>query len=297
MGNVTAISINSDNRALIRAAMTAPLLEKQHELDLARRWRDQKDQKALDELTRSYLRLVVSIANRFRHYGLINADLVQEGTIGLMEAAARFDPERDLRFSTYASWWVRASVQDYVLRNWSIVRTGTTAAHKSLFFNLRRLRAKITGTPDGQLSFENRRVLANQLGIKLKDIETMEARLTGGDVSLNQPVGSDDGDSWENFLVCEAPRPDEVFEASNDQKVRAWLLDAAMAQLNPRERIIISKRQLSEDHITLAALGVHLKISKERVRQIEGQALAKLKASMLAIVSDPVQAGIVNNMS
>lgn len=297
MGQATSQSFQAENRTIMRCAMAAPMLEKQHELDLARRWRDHKDQKALDELTRSYLRLVVSIAARFRHYGLAGADLVQEGTIGLMEAAARFDPERDLRFSTYASWWVRAAIQDYVLRNWSIVRTGTTAAHKSLFFNLRRLKAKITGTHEGHMTLLDRQTLADQLGVKIKDVDTMDARLNGGDVSLNQPVGEEDSNQWENFLVCEAPRPDEACEASNDQKVRAWLLNVAMAQLNPRERVIITKRQLGDDHITLAALGEHLKISKERVRQIEGQALAKLKASMLAIVNDPVQAGIVSNMS
>ena len=297
MGQVNNNHYSVDNRAVMKHALAAPMLEKQHELDLAKRWRDNRDTKALDELTNSYLRLVISMAGRFRNYGLSISDMVQEGTIGLMEAAARFDPDRDLRFSTYATWWIRAAIQDYVLRNWSIVRTGTTAAHKSLFFNLRRLKAQIAGDTDGPMTLVNRTELAKRLGVRLKDVDIMEARLTGGDQSLSQTLGDDDNSQRQDFLVSEAPGPDEVAEISNDQKVRVWLLNAAMAQLNPRERTIITRRQLTEDGVTLASLGEHLNISKERVRQIECQAMAKLKASMLNIVADPVQAGIVESMN
>jgi RNA polymerase sigma-32 factor len=291
-----------DNHALIRTAMAAPMLEKAHELDLARRWRDNRDTHALADLTRSYLRLVISMARRFRHYGLQMADLVQEGSVGLMEAAARFEHERDLRFSTYASWWIRAAMQDYVLRNWSIVRTGTTSAHKSLFFNLRRVKAQIAGENsadenDVPLGLAAREALAKRLGVRVKDVEIMDARLSAGDRSLNVMVG-DDGDSeFQDFLTCDAPRPDEVLEESNAAVVSARIIQEAMASLTAREKQIITARKLGEEPITLASLGQKLGISKERVRQIENQAIAKIKNAILIRVKDPVQAGLVGSMA
>lgn len=289
-----------DNRALIRSAMAAPMLQKTHELDLARRWRDCRDTKALAELTRSYLRLVISMAGRFRNYGLQMSDLIQEGCVGLMEAAARFEHERDLRFSTYASWWIRAAMQDYVLRNWSIVRTGTTSAHKSLFFNLRRVKAQIAGQNDPQegdapLGLAAREALAKRLGVRVKDIEIMDARLSGGDRSLNVMIG-DDGDSeFQDFLTCDAPRPDEVLEESNAAHVSARIVQEAMASLSAREKQVITARKLVEEPVTLALLGQKLGISKERVRQIENQAITKIKTAILARVKDPVQAGLVGS--
>jgi RNA polymerase sigma-32 factor len=287
----------SDNRDVLRAAMAAPMLEKDHELNLATRWRDQKDGAALAELTQSYLRLVISMAGRFRNYGLPMSDLIQEGTVGLMEAAARFEPERDIRFSTYASWWIRSSMQDYILRNWSIVRTGTTAAHKSLFFNLRRLRAQISGDFDGPMAAATRESLATKLGVRVKDVEVMEARLSANDRSLNMAMGEDGDAEWQDFLACDAPRPDEALEESNDSRVKTALLDDAMKGLSEREKVIIRERRLGDDSVTLAALGDRLGISKERVRQIENQALSKLRTALIARVGDPVQAGLVNSCS
>jgi RNA polymerase sigma-32 factor len=287
-----------ENRELLRIAASAPMLEKNHELDLARRWRDHRETAALAELTRSYLRLAVSMANRFRNYGLSTQDLVQEGCVGLMEAAARFDHERDIRFSTYATWWIRSAMQDYILRNWSIVRTGTTAAHKSLFFNLRRLKAQIASDHhevdgDAPMSLEARRTLATKLGVRLKDVEIMEARMTGSDRSLNMVVSTEGDAEIQDFLTCDAPRPDELIESRNLAEVSTTLVQDALQKLTPRERIVITARKLSEGAVTLASLGAKLGISKERVRQIENQALAKLKAALLARVSDPVLAGLV----
>ncbi len=290
-----------DNRDLIRAAMAAPMLEKELELDLARRWRENRDSKALGQLTRSYLRLVISMAARFRNYGLPMSDLVQEGSVGLMEAAARFEHERELRFSTYASWWIRSAMQDYILRNWSIVRTGTTAAHKSLFFNLRRLKAQIARgralEDDALMGQTDRALLAKKLGVREVDVEVMDARLSGGDRSLNMAMHEDGEGDFQDFLTCPAPRPDEVLEESNAAQVSAHIIQEAMANLSAREKQIITARKLADGGVTLATLGEKLGISKERVRQIENQALAKLKSAILARVRDPVQAGLVTSMA
>lgn len=284
-----------ESQAVLRAAMSAPMLDKEDELELARRWREERNVEALTTLTRSYLRLVISMASRFRSYGLPVADLIQEGTVGLMEAAGRFEPEREIRFSTYASWWIRSSMQDYILRNWSIVRTGTTAAHKSLFFNLRRLRAQIVGDYDGPMTYASRKLLAEKLGVRLKDVEVMEARLTGYDRSLNAMVGEESESEWMDFLASEAPQPDEELEESNDSRVKMDLLRDAMKILSEREMTIIRERRLGDDSVTLAALGERLGISKERVRQIETQALNKLRTALIDRVGDPVSAGLVSS--
>ncbi|MEM7568361.1 MAG: RNA polymerase factor sigma-32 [Pseudomonadota bacterium] len=280
------------SRSLMRFAMKAPMLEKDHELDLARRWRDDEDSEALAELTHSYLRLVISVAGRFRNYGLPMSDLIQEGTVGLMEAAARFEPEREIRFSTYATWWIRSAMQDYILRNWSIVRTGTTAAHKTLFFNLRRVRAKIAGEYDKPMSLDSRQDVADHLGVRLRDVEVMEARLSSSDRSLNMMVGEEGDTQWQDFLPCEAPLPEEVVSYQRDSEVRSTLIKEAMTSLTEREVIIISERQLTDESVTLSALGERLGISKERVRQIEAQALTKLKNALTRRVGDPVAAGL-----
>ena len=207
------------NLSYIKTAMNAPLLEKEHELDLARRWLEKGDEKALHELVSSYTRLVVSIASKFRNYGLPVGDLIQEGNIGLMQAAQRFEPDRELRFSTYASWWIRSAIQDYVLRNWSIVRTGTTAAQKSLFFNLRRLRAKIEGREETDtLTDEGRQEIATELNVTIKDVRDMEGRLSGVDSSLNARIGEDGEEEWQNMLSDDGPNPEDVVMFSKDSQ-------------------------------------------------------------------------------
>jgi RNA polymerase sigma-32 factor len=241
------------------------------------------------------MRLVISMATRFRNYGLPMADLVQEGNVGLMQAAARFDPEREVRFSTYASWWIRSAIQDYVLRNWSIVRTGTTAAQKSLFFNLRRLRAKINDLDDALVSTESRTWIARHLGVPERDVETMVARMSAGDRSLNAPISTDGDGEWQDLLADDSATPDQAVEARRDaSRRRAWIADALSA-LNERELMIIRERRLGEETVTLEILGQRLGISKERVRQIEHQALGKLRRTLEKMVGDPEKAGLIPN--
>lgn len=275
------------NLEYIRNSMNEPLLEKEHELNLARRWRDHEDEKALHELVRSYTRLVVSVASRFRNYGLPMGDLIQEGNIGLMQAASRFDPERDVRFSTYATWWIRSCIQDYILRNWSIVRTGTTAAQKSLFFNLRRLRSKIESREEAEgLTDESRQEIANELNVKVKDVETMEGRLSGNDHSLNARIGEDGEDEWQTMLSDEGPTPEDITLNVVDSQTRSQWLNDALNELSDREQKIIRDRHLGHDVVTLEALGNELGVSKERVRQLEQRAMQKLKTSIVDFVDD-----------
>ena len=281
------------DRSFVRKAMKAPMLEAEHELNLARRWRDHEDENALHELTTAYMRLVISMASKFRHYGLPLADLVQEGNVGLMQAAARFEPSREVRFSTYAAWWIRSSIQDYVLRNWSIVRTGTTAAQKSLFFNLRRLRAKIDDTGDAIMTAENKKWVSEHLGVPERDVETMASRLSASDRSLNAPLAVDGDAQWQDLLPDESATPDQmVMEEHDNAKRKAWISEALLV-LNEREALIISERRLTDDTVTLEVLGKRLGISKERVRQIEHQALKKLKKTLTKMVGDPEKAGLI----
>jgi len=268
---------------MIRAAMRAPYLERDEEHQLAVRWKEFRDQEALHRITSAHMRLVIAIAARFRHYGLSMSDLIQEGHVGLLEAAARFEPERGVRFSTYATWWIRASIQDFVLRNWSIVRGGTSSAQKALFFNLRRLRARMSqaqgALSDSQLYDE----LAQALGVSREDVALMDSRLSGPDMSLNSPIGQSDADSADrqDFLPCTAPLQDEVVGDGIDRERRTTQLSRALRTLNERELKIVSERRLTEDGATLASLGQKLGISKERVRQIESRALEKLKSELL----------------
>jgi RNA polymerase sigma-32 factor len=288
-----AISETADtrraNRHFIRESMNAPLLTREHELDLARRWRNHGDQNALHELVQSYMRLVISTASRFKNYGLPVSDLVQEGVVGLMQAAARFEPERDVRFSTYAAWWIRSAMQDYILRNWSVVRTGTTAAQKSLFFNLRRLRARIEDGAGAMLSDSGRAYIADELQVNVHEVEAMEMRLMGTDQSLNATISSAGEDAWQDFLADERPNPEEITAESHDSKMRSRWLAQSLAELSERERTIIRERRLREEGRTLEELGRTLGISKERVRQIEHRALLKLKAALLRHVRDPAE--------
>ncbi len=290
-----AISMTSDNadRRFVRTAMKKPMLSQEHEMDLALRWRDAKDEKALHELTGAYMRLVISMASKFRHYGLALSDLVQEGNVGLMQAAARFDPDREVRFSTYASWWIRSSIQDFVLRNWSIVRTGTTAAQKSLFFNLKRLRAKIDDTGDGIMTPENRAWIATHLGVPERDVESMASRLSASDRSLNAPLATDSEAQWQDLLEDEGePTEDRVMESRDSQRRKVWIAEA-LKSLTDRENLIIRERRLTDDTVTLEVLGKRLGISKERVRQIEHQALGKLRTALVTMLGDPEETGLI----
>ncbi|MDM7852015.1 RNA polymerase factor sigma-32 [Pseudochrobactrum kiredjianiae] len=278
----TAAFVSSGN--LIRSAMSAPYLEREQEQALVLRWKEQGDQVALDAITSAHMRLVISTAARFRKFDLPIADLIQEGTVGLMEAAFRFEPEREVRFSTYAIWWIRAAIQDYILRNWSIVRGGTSSTQKALFFNLRRLRAKLAQSNESISKRELYSRISEQLGVSEKDVELMDSRLSGPDSSLSMTVSPDDSSSAEkiDFLVDDHPLQDEVVGNMIDSERRVSWLKQALSVLNERELHIIRERRLNDDAVTLEMLGDRLGISKERVRQIESRALEKLRAALLS---------------
>ncbi|HYE47082.1 MAG TPA: RNA polymerase factor sigma-32 [Caulobacter sp.] len=292
MAREAAITAETAERRFIRKAMRAPMLAADHEHGLALRWREAQDEEALHELTSAYMRLVISMAGRFRAYGLPLGDLIQEGSVGLMQAAARFEPAREVRFSTYAGWWVRAAMQDYVLRNWSIVRTGTTAAGKSLFFNLRRLRARL-GDLEGRLTAEAREAIAVELGVDVEDVEAMAARLAAVDRSLNAPVATGTDDAYQDFLPDEAPDPEEATAAKLDGATRQDAITRALTVLTPRELAIVQARRLSEEPRTLESLGEEMGVSKERVRQVEHAALAKLRRALETEYGDPAEAGLI----
>ena len=275
------VQMNGVGRQFIKAAMAAPFLEREEERALAVRWREQRDDVALHKLAAAHMRLVIAIASRFRHYGLPPADLIQEGHVGLLEAAARFEPEREVRFSTYATWWIRASMQDYILRNWSIVRGGTSSAQKALFFNLRRLRARMTrdGRRPSVTMFAE---IGKAIGVSGTDVELMDTRLSGQDVSLNAPIADSEQNSAErvDFLVDGSPLPDESVSDSIDSARRSRWLHDALAILSERELRIVRERCLVDDVATLESLGSRLGISKERVRQIESRAIEKLRREL-----------------
>ena len=267
------------SRRYASAMMAQPILEREYEFDLARAWRDTGDEDALHELVSAYGRFVVRIAWGFRGYGLPVGDLIQEGNIGLMEAASRFDPDREVRFSTYASWWIMAAIQDHILRYTSIVRVATTPAQRRLFFNLRRLRAKLSGRNGGTLTAADRQEIATTLGVKPIQVEQMEVHLGAPDLSLNAPIGMDDNDNEQmELLVDEQPTPEAAATDKLDRAAHTKQISAALDQLPPRERQIIVKRFLEDDKTTLADIGTNFGVSKERIRQLEARALEKLCA-------------------
>ncbi len=277
------VQLTGVGRQFIRTAMAAPFLAREEEQVLARSWKDERNVEAMHQLARAHMRLVIALAVKFRYYGLPIADLIQEGHIGLLEAAARFEPEREVRFSTYATWWIRAAIQDYVLRNWSIVRGGTSSAQKTLFFNLRRLRAKLAqrGDLSNSLAYED---IAQSLGVNRADVELMDIRLSGPDISLNATVAESDPSmptERVDFLVDDKPLPDELVSGSIDTNRRTDWLQDALKSLTERELNIVRERRLREEAATLEALGQRLGISKERVRQIESRAIEKLRRHLM----------------
>ncbi|KAA5603297.1 RNA polymerase factor sigma-32 [Blastochloris sulfoviridis] len=266
----------------VKAAMNAPFLGREEEHDLAVRWKSEGDQAALHRLASAHIRLVIAIAARFKHYNLPMADLIQEGHVGLLEAAARFDPEREVRFSTYATWWIRAAIQDFILRNWSIVRGGTSSAQKALFFNLRRIRARLAQRGEDGPASQMYQTIAEEIGVSVNDVAVMDCRLTGHDMSLNAPMADADSSSSErqDFLVWDGPGPDELVGEEIDRVRRVKWLRAAMAVLSERELRILRERRLVDNAATLEALGSRMGISKERVRQIETRAMEKLRQAL-----------------
>ncbi|GAB5469900.1 MAG: RNA polymerase factor sigma-32 [Rhodospirillales bacterium] len=280
---MTASSQTALSRAdtdFLRKAMNAPLLERQEEIELAKAWRERSEDWALHRLIDSHMRLVAAVASRYRAYGLSLPDMVQEGSLGLLQAANRFEPERGVRFSTYASWWIRSSIQDYILRNWSIVRAGTTSTQKSLFFNLRRLRAQIERNTGRPLDSTGRESIAKSLKVAQRDVETMEGRIGGPDQSLNATVGEDADLERQDLVRDDRPGPEDLIIGVRDGAARTRWLDEALAELTARERVIIEQRRLLDVGRTLEDLGKVLGVSKERVRQLESRALKKLRVAL-----------------
>jgi RNA polymerase sigma-32 factor len=271
----------------IRQSMAEPLLSRDREYRLARSWREDGDADSLQELIRAYTRLVVSLATKFRNYGLPMSDLIQEGTLGLLQAASRFEPERNVRFSTYASWWIRSAMQDFILRNWSIVRTGTTASHKTLFFNFRRLRARIEDASGRPFDDEGRQTVADALSVPVGDVAHMEGRLSVSDQSLNVRLGEDGETEWQDQLTDERASPEDLVISFHDSTTRNEWIEQALLELSQREQTIIRARRLSDDSATLEELGAALGVSKERVRQLEQRALQKMKSLLLERVKRP----------
>jgi RNA polymerase sigma-32 factor len=273
--------------SLTRTAMKAELLDAETELELAYAWRDRRDEAALHRLITAYMRLAVSMASKFKRYGAPMNDLIQEAGLGLMKAADKFDPDRGVRFSTYAVWWIKASIQDHVMRNWSMVRTGSTSSQKSLFFNMRRVQARFEreAAASGQTLDRHQlhQMISTEIGVPLQDVEMMEGRLSGSDFSLNATQSAEDeGREWVDTLVDESAQAAEHVEQSHDTaQLRGWLV-AAMQELSPREQFILRERKLREKPRTLESLGDELSLSKERVRQLEAGAFQKMRKTLEA---------------
>jgi len=268
---------------LVEFSKKAKVLEKEEEFKLISQWRDHKNQNALQKILNSYMRLSVSYARKYSNYGLSLDDLIHEGILGIMHALEKFDISKNFRLSTYASWWIRASIQDYILKNWSIVKTGSTASQKQLFFNLKKIKKQILDVSRDYMGQDELNKVSKMLNVKTIEIQNMESRLMGGDVFLNQQIGDEDGNDLMTLLPDNLPNPEESSEKYYDRKAKQKWVSKAINTLNDREKVIIKSRKLREKSITLDELGVSLKISKERVRQIETSALKKLKLAILEI--------------
>jgi RNA polymerase sigma-32 factor len=257
-----------------------PMLEPQEEYMLAKRWREHGDRDAAHRLVTSHLRLVAKIAMGYRGYGLPIAEVISEGNVGLMQAVKRFEPEKGFRLATYAMWWIKASIQEYILRSWSLVKMGTTANQKKLFFNLRKAKSKISALEEGDMRPDQVKLIAKRLGVTEQDVIDMNRRL-GGDASLNAPI-RDDGDSgeWQDWLVDDAPSAERVMEENEELDNRRKALGEALTVLNDRERRIFEARRLAEDPITLEELADEFGVSRERVRQIEVRAFEKVQSAV-----------------
>ena len=257
-----------------------PMLEPQEEYMLAKRWREHGDRDAAHNLVTSHLRLVAKIAMGYRGYGLPISEVISEGNVGLMQAVKRFEPEKGFRLATYAMWWIKAAIQEYILRSWSLVKMGTTANQKKLFFNLRKAKSKISALEEGDMRPDQVKLIAKRLGVTEQDVIDMNRRL-GGDASLNAPI-RDDGDSgeWQDWLVDDAPSAERVMEENEELDNRRKALGEALTVLNDRERRIFEARRLAEDPITLEELADEFGVSRERVRQIEVRAFEKVQSAV-----------------
>ena len=259
-----------------------PLLEKNEEFMLAQRWAQNQDAEAAERMVTSHLRLVAKIAMGYRGYGLPIGEVISEGNVGLMQAVKKFDPDKGFRLATYAMWWIRAAIQEYILRSWSLVKLGTTAAQKKLFFNLRRLKGEISALEEGDLRPENVAEISRRLGVTEEEVTSMNRRMaSGGDASLNAPIAGTEGEAeWQDWIADDTPGQAERMAESDEFTTRMSLLERAMESLNERERHIITERRLKEEPTTLEDLSAEYNVSRERIRQIEVRAFEKLQKAM-----------------
>jgi RNA polymerase sigma-32 factor len=263
-----------------------PMLEPDEEYMLAKAWKDHEDTEAAHKMVTSHLRLVAKIAMGYRGYGLPVAELISEGNVGMMQAVKRFEPDKGFRLSTYAMWWIRAAIQEYILRTWSLVKMGTTAAQKKLFFNLRKIKGQIEAIDEGDMTSEQVRTIATKLSVSEDEVINMNRRLTAPDHSLNAPMRADSEGEWMDWLEDDTPNQETVYAESEELKSRRSMLEKAMVVLNERERHILTERRLREEPQTLEELSQHYDISRERVRQIEVRAFEKLQRAMKSKIMD-----------
>ncbi|WP_421937259.1 RNA polymerase sigma factor RpoH [Phenylobacterium sp.] len=264
-----------------------PMLAKDEEFMLAKRWQEHSDTEAAHQMVTSHLRLVAKIAMGYRGYGLPIGEVISEGNVGLMQAVKKFDPDKGFRLATYAMWWIRASIQEYILRSWSLVKMGTTAAQKKLFFNLRKAKSEIAALQEGDLRPDQVSQIATKLGVLDEEVVSMNRRLSGGDASLNAPLRSDGESEWQDWLVDDqTPSQETVIGDNQEMNLRMTLLQAAMTDLSERERHILTERRLKDEPTTLEELAAEYGVSRERVRQIEVRAFEKLQKNMRAAASE-----------
>jgi RNA polymerase sigma-32 factor len=276
--SMSLASASTGARSLVAQTRRFPMLEPQEEYMLAKRWRERGDSDAAHRLVTSHLRLVAKIARGYRGYGLPIAEVISEGNVGLMRAVKRFDPDRGFRLATYAIWWIRASIQEFILRSWSLVRMGTTASQKKLFFNLRKAKGKISTLEEGDMRPDQVELIAKNLGVPEQDVIEMNRRL-GGDASLNAPIrANENSGEWQDWLVDETPGPEAIMVENEERDNRRKALSEALTVLNDRERRIFEARRLAEDPITLEELADEFGVSRERVRQIEVKAFDKVRS-------------------
>ena len=286
-GNMPALSGDSGLQRYMQEIRQFPMLKPDEEYQLAKDWREQGNREAAHKLVTSHLRLVAKIAMGYRGYGLPISEVISEGNVGLMQAVKRFEPDRGFRLATYAMWWIKASIQEYILRSWSLVKMGTTASQKKLFFNLRKVKGQIEALEDGDLRPDQVTEIATRLGVPEQDVISMNRRL-GGDSSLNSPLSRDaeGGGEWQDWLVDEDDTPDVAYEQSEQQEMRSKLLHQAMNSLNSRERRIFEARRMSEDPMTLEDLSQEFNVSRERIRQIEVKAYEKVEKAVRQASAD-----------
>ncbi|MEM5515886.1 RNA polymerase sigma factor RpoH [Henriciella sp. AS95] len=263
-----------------------PMLEKQQEFMLAKKWQQDEDTDAAEQMVTSHLRLVAKIAMGYRGYGLPMAEVISEGNVGLMQAVKKFDPDKGFRLATYAMWWIRAAIQEYILRSWSLVKLGTTAAQKKLFFNLRRIKGEINALDAGDLKPEQVKHIAEQLNVPEKDVRSMNGRMSGSDASLNAPMGTEGDMEWQDWLTDDEPGQAETYANRQEFDSRMELLQEAMADLSEREQHILQERRLTDEPKTLEELSEVYNVSRERIRQIEVRAFEKIQKAMKRMAKD-----------